>query len=109
MIANDTIQEVVRRLVDVADPAKIILFGSHATGEATAESDIDLLVVEERVENKIQEMIRLRKGLRGLNISVDILVVSQQEVLDWGHLQGHILYWALKEGMVLHEEADRFG
>jgi uncharacterized protein len=106
MNVKDSIREAVRRLVDAAAPAKIILFGSHATGDATVESDIDLLVVEEKVENKIEEMIRLRKALRGLDISVDILVMSEQEVQDWGHLRGHVLYWALKEGKILHEEAD---
>ncbi|MBI4963441.1 MAG: nucleotidyltransferase domain-containing protein [Desulfomonile tiedjei] len=109
MIAQSTIEEAVRRLVQTAEPILIILFGSHATGQATEESDIDLLVVEDEVNNKIQEMVRLRGVLRGLNISVDLLVVSKQEVEDWGHLPGSVLYWALKEGTVLHEATDRLG
>jgi predicted nucleotidyltransferase len=108
-MVQSTIQEAVHRLVGAAEPIRIILFGSHASGEATSESDIDLLVIEEEVENKIEEMIRLRKVLRGLDISVDILVVSKQEVEDWGDLPGSVLYWALKEGKVLHEGTDRPG
>jgi predicted nucleotidyltransferase len=44
---NDAlIEEIVRRVLSVAKPEKVILFGSAATGKMTRDSDIDLLVVE---------------------------------------------------------------
>ena len=48
-IGEDLIQEIVRRILTVADPEKIILFGSAATGNMTRDSDIDLLVVESEI------------------------------------------------------------
>ncbi len=104
MTDKETIQEAVNRLVEAANPIRLILFGSHATGEATEGSDLDFLVVEKEVSNKIEEMIRLRRVLKGLDISVDLLVVSEKEAQDWGHLPGSALYWALKEGTTLYEE-----
>jgi uncharacterized protein len=105
MNEKETIQEAVNRLVKAARPVRLILFGSHSTGEATEESDLDFLVIEREVSNKIEEMIRLRRVLKGLDISVDLLVVSEKEAQDWGHLPGSALYWALREGRTVYEAA----
>ncbi len=103
MIAGDKIAEAVRILADAAHPLKIILFGSYALGKPTEESDIDLLVIERNLPDKLDEMVRLRRLLRPLRIPVDVLVYSEDEAREWGHLPGTALYWALKQGKVLHE------
>ena len=46
------IEEMVRRIVERFHPERIILFGSHATGRAGPESDVDLLVVMRGVEGR---------------------------------------------------------
>lgn len=103
MISEKTIQQAVARLVAAANPSKVILFGSYARGDATEDSDLDLMVIEREVANKFDEMVRLRQTLRPLRIPVDVLVYSQNYVDEWGHLPGTALYWALHEGKVLHE------
>ena len=105
MISNDAIDEAVRILVDAARPLKVILFGSYARGDARDDSDLDLLVVERELVNKRAEMVRLRNLLRPLRIPVDIIVVSQDELADWAHLNGTLLHWATREGRVMHEAA----
>ena len=85
------------------DVRKIILFGSYARGDANDESDVDLMVVEKHVRSKVKEIVRLRKLLRPLRLPIDVMVVSEQEVKDWGALPGTALYWAIKEGEVLYE------
>jgi predicted nucleotidyltransferase len=79
-----------------------VLFGSHARGDAGEDSDIDLLVIEPEVEDRTREMVRLRRLLRPLRIPVDILVYSAEEVARWGEQPGTALYWALREGRVVH-------
>lgn len=106
MISRETIRQAVRLLVEAAHPSKVILFGSYATGAAREDSDVDFLVIEPTVPHKRDEMVRLRKLIRPLRIPVDVLVASEQEIEDWGHLPGTVFYWALKEGEVLHEAAD---
>ncbi|MDH5428717.1 MAG: nucleotidyltransferase domain-containing protein [Nitrospirota bacterium] len=103
MISSETISQAVRTLAKEAQPCKIILFGSYARGEATPDSDVDLLVIEPEILHKRDEMVRLRKVLRPMRIPVDVVVASKQEIDDWGHLPGTIYYWALKEGKTLHE------
>ena len=103
MISFETIEKAVRILAEAAKPTKIILFGSYARGDACEDSDVDLLVVEPDVSSKRNEMVRLRRLLRPFRIPVDVLVVSEQEFNDWGHLTGSVLYWANTEGKILHE------
>ena len=105
MISQKKIEKAVRILVDAAHPSKIILFGSYARGEAGEESDLDLLIIEPKVPNKSAEMVRLRNALRALRIPMDVVVASETEIDDWGHLPGTLYYWALKEGKTLHEAA----
>lgn len=106
MISPQTIEKAVQLLVAAAQPTKIIMFGSYARDEANENSDLDFLVIVPTLASKHQEMVRLRRTLRPLRIPVDVLVASQEEVDEWGHLPSTTLYWALKEGRVLHEAAD---
>lgn len=84
------------------DAEQIVLFGSHARGEADAASDLDFLVITPTVENRAREMVRLRRALRPLRVPVDVLVYSRAEVNQWGQQPGTALYWALREGRVVH-------
>jgi hypothetical protein len=74
------LDEIVRRVVEVARPERIILFGSAARGDSGPDSDIDLLVVKSDIEDRgrLTEDIHLR--FFGLPVSVDVLVVTPEEV-----------------------------
>jgi hypothetical protein len=50
------------------------------------------------------EMVRLNRVLRPLRIPVDIIVMSEDQINDWGHLPGTVLYEALLEGRVVYEK-----
>lgn len=102
MISEDTIAQAVATLVAVGKPQRIVLFGSHARGDADDASDLDLMVVKSQVTNRAQEMLQLSRALRPLRVPVDVLVVSTDELARLGQEPGSVNWWALQEGRVLH-------
>ena len=101
MIEPDLIDEAARRIAQAAPGARVILFGSHARGEAGPDSDVDLLVIEPRVDDHHAETVRLQRLLAPLGLPADITVVSQAHVEDWSEVQSTMLHDALREGRVL--------
>jgi uncharacterized protein len=99
------VADVAHRLVAAARPDKIILFGSYARGDFDGRSDLDLLVILPTLANRVEEMVRLRRVLKGIPVPIDILVYSTNEVEQRRDLRGTMLYHALKEGRILHDAA----
>jgi uncharacterized protein len=102
MVDEALIAEAGHRLSRAAgESAQVILFGSHARGDAHTDSDLDFLVVEPEVDNRRAESVRLRRELRGLGVAADVVVVSADHVTEWGDVKGTMLHEALTEGHLL--------
>lgn len=102
MIDEALIAEAGHRLARATGgSAQVILFGSHARGDAHTGSDLDFLVIEPEVDNRRAESVRLRRELRGLGVAADVVVVSADHVAEWGEVKSTMLHQALTEGRVL--------
>lgn len=103
LVINETmIDEAGRRLSEAAPPGtRVVLFGSHARGEADSHSDLDFLVIEPEVENAALESVRLRRALGDLLIPMDIVVASERRVEEWRDVCGSIIHSALAGGREL--------
>ena len=96
-----TIKEVARSAVP---DARVLLFGSHARGDAHPESDYDVLIVTgQPLEMKATFALRtrVRKQLLERGIRSDILIQSEKELQAKKQLPGHIVRCALRDGVPL--------
>lgn len=105
-ITDANLAAMSTRIAETVQPERIILFGSLARGEATEESDIDLLVVVEEGFSQCsrwRELERIREHLAAFPMAKDILLYSRAEVDHWQHSPNHIIVHALEEGISLYE------
>lgn len=105
LILNPWIKTMANRIVEEFHPLQIILFGSHARGEATSHSDIDLLVVFPDLSNPREMTIAIRGILADLPVAKDIVVTTPTEIAEYGDLVGRILRPALRKGKVIYERS----
>ena len=107
MASDALLERMVRAIVEEVDPEQVILFGSRARGDATAESDFDFIVVEagpfDAERSRHCEEVRLYRALAGCGASKDILVYCRDDVEYWRDSLNNVLARALREGKVLYE------
>lgn len=96
------IRQMVRRIVAKFDPDKIILFGSHARGQAGPDSDVDLLVVMPVKGSKRAKQLESRTALHDVRVPKDIIVSRAEEFAWRKDVVGTIEYPAARDGKVLY-------
>lgn len=101
VVDESLIEEAGRRIASAAPGARVILFGSHARGEADPHSDVDFLVIEPHVDDEAGESVRLHRELRGLRIPADVVVVNRDYAESWADVRGSVVHAALSQGRVL--------
>ena len=103
MLTQQMLDEISRRIAAVLHPEQIILFGSHAWGTPTAESDVDLLIIlSDSEEPPHRRAVRAHRALRGLTIPCDILVRTRAEIQRLNPVRSSLLFRALTEGRRLN-------
>ncbi|MDP2783587.1 MAG: nucleotidyltransferase domain-containing protein [Sulfurimicrobium sp.] len=106
MLSAQHILEAARRAAAAASsPARVMVFGSYARGDADEGSDLDLLVVEREVADKAAEYLKLHRAIGAIGVGVDVLVYSQHEFERRCQVPGTVPYWAKKEGKLLYDAA----
>jgi predicted nucleotidyltransferase len=96
------IQQMVRRIVSRFDPESVILFGSHARGDAGPDSDIDLLVVMPFFGSKREKQLEVRLALKNFQIPKDIVITTPEDFQWRKEIPGTIERPAAQEGKVLY-------
>ncbi|MEX2448471.1 MAG: nucleotidyltransferase domain-containing protein [Solirubrobacterales bacterium] len=102
MVSRNLIDQAGKLLAEVAGAeSTVILFGSHARGEARADSDVDFLVIEPVVKNRLEEWGRLRRALKDFPMPVDIVVLDEERAERRAKVPGTMVHHALRDGQVL--------
>ena len=98
---------MVNRITKKFHPEKVVLFGSHARGSATVDSDIDLLIVMSALKNRRKTTIEIRKILADIPAPKDIIVTSKKEIAQNNFSGNNIFHIALEEGKIIYDKKRR--
>ena len=98
------LDEIRERLVQEFQPEKVILFGSHAWGQPTPDSDIDLMViVKHSTQSDYERAVRGYRCLSGINMPKDIIVKTKEEFDFFRFVRASLEYQIAEEGKVLYD------
>lgn len=93
---------IKRRIVERFQPERIVVFGSQARGDATPDSDIDLLVVVSDGRDRRQLLRSIRVALADVMISKDVFVTTPGDAARYGDVIGTLVEPALREGVTIY-------
>ena len=85
----EKVDAVTKKIVEISRPRKIILFGSYIRGDINLNSDLDILIVTgDEIKNPRKESVRIRRALKGIIMSMDILVVPESRLDELAEIPG---------------------
>jgi predicted nucleotidyltransferase len=97
------LEEVIQRIVEVAHPDKVILFGSGARGELGPHSDLDILVITQEPVHRGRLTEKIYLNLVGVGHAVDVIVVAPEDVVTYRDNPYLVIGPALREGIVIYD------
>ena len=100
--ADRTIRRMVREVVRLFQPDRVILFGSRARGDQRPDSDVDLLVVLPARKSKREIGVDIGVVAHRFGMPVDVIVTTPEEYEWRKEMQGTIERPAFREGKVLY-------
>lgn len=100
------IRKYVHKVAQRFDPDRIILFGSHAYGEPTSDSDVDLLVVMEFESRPVDMAYEIRRVVES-SFPLDLLVRRPSDLRRRIELGDFFLKEIIENGKILYERDER--
>jgi len=97
------LDEIITRIRQAGNPIRIVLFGSHARGQAGPSSDLDLLIVEDSDLPRHRRAPRYLRALVGAFPAKDVIVWTPAEIAAWANLPNAFISTVLREGVTLYE------
>jgi predicted nucleotidyltransferase len=98
VLSEEKLQEIIRRIVRVAQPEKIVLFGSAARGEMGPNSDVDLLVIKRGEYHQGHLTGEIYMNLHGVGQAVDVILVTPEQVERYRDTHCLVIAPAMRQG-----------
>ena len=96
------IRQLCARIAHEFKPEKIILFGSHAYGQPTPESDLDLLVVMQFEGDPLEQAVAMLNQLNVL-VPIDLLVRTPEQIQQRLAMGDRFMGDIIERGQVMYE------
>jgi uncharacterized protein len=100
--SND-LTRLIARVVEVAAPEKVVLFGSRAQGRPRKDSDVDLLVVAETGGDSKRAAVRIRSALSWTS-GLDLIVRSPHQLAERLRIGDPFFAEIMRTGRVMYEK-----
>ena len=102
--AQETIQDIVQKIVAGYSPQKVILFGSYLSGNPDQNSDIDLLIIKDTKKRPIERWMEVKRLVRDRQrkSSVSPLVYTDQEIRERLAIKDFFIEEVLEKGRVVY-------
>lgn len=97
-----TLEKILKKILEIITPEKVILFGSRAKGSNEKNSDYDILIVKSGIENKREISRKIYRNLLGTNASVDIIIELPEIIEKYKNSVGYIYKNILQEGKIIY-------
>jgi predicted nucleotidyltransferase len=102
------IKNMANDIIEKYNPIRLILFGSHARGDESPDSDVDFLVVIDCPHDKKREMeVAIRRDLRKYKVPKDIVIANPEDISHYHDAWWTVYEAAIKEGKVLYEQRQK--
>jgi predicted nucleotidyltransferase len=102
-VTEEQIREIARRIGEQPGVVQVWLFGSHATGTAGPDSDVDLLAVYVGRPNTLRKMQELDALFFPRFFAMDIVVMGAEEFARTADVPGGLAWAVKREGQVLYD------
>jgi predicted nucleotidyltransferase len=101
-VSQEVLDQIIQRIVEVAQPEQIILFGSAVRQEMGPHSDVDLLVVKSGEFDQSRLLGDIYMNLHGVGQAVDVILVTLEQVEQYCNTHCLIIAPALREGKEIY-------
>lgn len=98
------VDEAIRRIIDVVDPKMIIVFGSVSRREARDDSDLDILVVFDKIESERDLYAIIARQFVGLRLSFDLVIMSYDDFLRYRENEYSFTHEIISTGEVVYAQ-----
>ncbi len=107
---QEKVDLAVKAAIEVAQPSRVILFGSWARGEARWDSDLDLAVL--LPDSELSNLTAIRRDLRHrldeVPMTIDLVLTTEGTVDQFRDSINSIYYRILKDGKIAYEQRPVF-
>ena len=101
--AERFIKQAVQKVVERFHPKKMILFGSYASGTATRNSDIDLLIIFPKSGNRARRYVEISRELEPMLLPIDLLIRSAKDIQYRLKIGDSFIAEIINKGKILYE------